>query len=319
MWRAPYPAQRLSVEAAFHTPHVQHALASFSREIDDIPLRAPRVPVYANTPGASYGDDPEANREVLTGQIVNTVDFEARLREMYADGFRVFVEFGPKRTLSLLVEQTLGEQGVDIVWTDIGAGGDGALALKQAAVQLAVLGLPLSGIDLYDEPVPPPPVASAVARVLDGPQFATIARQEEYERVLGTPYRSAEPIGREPEPAAERQPAATAHDDPLGRAAAVHLTMHTRYLDGQLRTADQLVSLLNQGINSGSAEAVLSGITAIRDHSMALGEAHARAGEVLLLVADGSVWRDDLRIYQVDNIGVEILPTGGAADEKVRP
>ncbi|NUP39882.1 MAG: acyltransferase domain-containing protein [Streptomyces sp.] len=275
------PAQRLSVEAAFHTPHVQHAVASFAREIADIPLRTPRVPVYANTPGASYGDDPEANREVLTRQIVNTVDFEARLREMYADGFRVFVEFGPKRTLSHLVEQTLGDQGVDIVWTDIGTGGDSALALKQAAVQLTVLGLPLSGIDRYDEPVPTRPVASAVARVLDGPQFATMARQKEYERVLGTPYRVAGSAGRDPEPVAEPRPVAAAHDDPLGRAAAEHLTMHTRYLDGQLRTADQLVGLLNEGVGGGSPEAVLSGITAIRDHSLALGEAHARASEVL--------------------------------------
>lgn len=275
------PAQRLPVGAAFHTPHVQHAVASFARGIADIPLHAPRVPVYANTPGASYGDDPEANRGILTRQIINTVDFQARLREMYADGFRVFVEFGPKRTLSQFVEQTLGEHGVDIVWTDIGTGGDSALALKQAAVQLAVLGLPLRGIDRHDEPVPPPPVASAVARVLDGPQFATIARQEEYQRVLGTPYRSAEPVVREPEPVAVPQPIAAAHDDPLGRAAAEHLTMHTRYLDGQLRTADQLVSLLNEGVGSGSPEAVLAGITAVRDHSVALGEAHARASEVL--------------------------------------
>ncbi|MGY0055759.1 SDR family NAD(P)-dependent oxidoreductase [Streptomyces sp. LZ34] len=275
------PALRLSVEAAFHTPHVQHAVASFAREIADIPLRAPRVPVYANTPGASYGDGSEANREVLARQIVNTVDFQARLREMYADGFRVFVEFGPKRVLSQFIDQTLGEHGVDIVWTDIGTGGDSTLTLKQAAVQLSVLGLPLSGIDRHDEPVPPRPVASAVARVLDGPQFATIARQEEYQRVLGTPYRPAEPVGREPEPVAERQPAVAADDDPLGRAAAEHLTMHTRYLNGQLRTADQLVSLLNQGIGGGSAEAVLTGITAIRDHSVALGEAHARASEVL--------------------------------------
>ncbi|MGO4430850.1 hypothetical protein AB4Z54_71795, partial [Streptomyces sp. MCAF7] len=125
----------------------------------------------------------------------------------------------------------------------------------------------------------PRPVASAVARVLDGPQFATIARQEEYARVLGTPYRVAAAAGREPEPVAEPQPVAAAHDDPLGRAAAEHLTMHTRYLDGQLRTADQLVSLLNEGVGGGSPEAVLSGITAIRDHSLALGEAHARASE----------------------------------------
>lgn len=56
-------------------------------------------------------------------------------------------------------------------------------------------------------------------------------------------------------------------------------------------------------------------------HRRMRGEVHIRRvrrrGDGLLLVADGSVWRDDLRIYQVDNIGVEILPTGGTADGKV--
>ncbi|MGY0055760.1 3-hydroxyacyl-ACP dehydratase [Streptomyces sp. LZ34] len=56
-------------------------------------------------------------------------------------------------------------------------------------------------------------------------------------------------------------------------------------------------------------------------HRRMRGEVHIRRvrrrGDGLLLVADGSVWRDDLRIYQVDNIGVEILPTGGTTDGKV--
>ncbi|MES4903380.1 MULTISPECIES: hypothetical protein [unclassified Streptomyces] len=56
-------------------------------------------------------------------------------------------------------------------------------------------------------------------------------------------------------------------------------------------------------------------------HRLMRGEVHIRQvrphGDGLLLIADGSVWRDDLRIYQVDNIGVEILPTGGTAEERV--
>ncbi|MGW3563837.1 hypothetical protein ACWDSL_08045 [Streptomyces sp. NPDC000941] len=56
-------------------------------------------------------------------------------------------------------------------------------------------------------------------------------------------------------------------------------------------------------------------------HRRMRGEVHIRrvepCGDGLLLVADGSVWRDDLRIYQVDNIGVEILPPGGTAEGQV--
>jgi 3-hydroxymyristoyl/3-hydroxydecanoyl-(acyl carrier protein) dehydratase len=48
----------------------------------------------------------------------------------------------------------------------------------------------------------------------------------------------------------------------------------------------------------------------LREHRRMRGEVHIREVRTgsgrITIIADGSVWRDDLRIYQVDNIGVEI-------------
>jgi malonyl CoA-acyl carrier protein transacylase len=273
-------ARRLPVAAAFHTPLVRHAVDAFAAALEGVGFDSPAFPVYANTRGASYSGDAAADRKVLTEQILHPVDFRDRLEEMYADGCRVFVEFGPKQALCHFAARTLEGRGIETIPTDIGTGGDGALTLKQAAVRLAVLGLPIRDINRYDAPPPQErPQPSKVARTLDGPNFAVHARAEAHQRTLDEPYRIAAPeAGREAVPAPS---AAHGGDDPLSHAAAEHLRMHTRYLDGQLRTAERLADLLSEGTRNGQADAVLAGVTAARDHSLALGQAHVRANEVL--------------------------------------
>jgi len=60
----------------------------------------------------------------------------------------------------------------------------------------------------------------------------------------------------------------------------------------------------------------------LREHRQVRGEVHIRDvrrdGRRVLLRADGSVWRDDLRIYRVENIAVDIGPAGPHAPEERR-
>ncbi|WEB39583.1 KR domain-containing protein [Streptomyces yunnanensis] len=286
------PAQRLPVAAAFHTSHVQHAVEAFGAACAATAFAPPALRVYANTAGAAYGQDPEANRRTLVEQLCRPVDFAARLEEMYADGIRIFVEFGPRHTLTGLVERTLGERGVTAISCDIGGAADSCAALKQAAVRLSVLGLPLSGIDRYD--VPPRaerPTPSKVARTLEGPLFATVSRRPAYERLLAEEgsrsavelRRALSPEPESPAPAVAADPAAREwQPDPLSRAAAEHLAAHTRYLDGQLHTAEQLTRLLSRSAADGPMDASLAAaVRAVTEHSLALGNAHTRAGEVV--------------------------------------
>ncbi|MGW1071982.1 SDR family NAD(P)-dependent oxidoreductase [Streptomyces sp. NPDC002537] len=277
-------ARRLPVEAAFHTAHVAHAVEEFARACAQASFAAPALTVHANTPGAAYGADPEGNRRTLVGQLRNPVDFAARLEEMYADGVRVFVEFGPGSTLTRLVERTLGDRGVETVACDACPGGDSCAALKLAAVRLAVLGLPLTGINRHDAPPPPGrPAPSKAARTLEGPHFATLARRPAFEALLADRAATVRPLTAEsPAPGVPLPTARTAEADPLAAAAAGHLAAHTRYLDGQLHVAQQLAGLLQRHDGGAAVDPELARmVTAVTEHSLALGEAHTKAGEVV--------------------------------------
>ncbi|MFJ2815220.1 beta-ketoacyl synthase N-terminal-like domain-containing protein [Streptomyces sp. NPDC087294] len=243
--RRTLPAQRLPVAAAFHTDHVRSAVTEFAEALAAEKVGPPTVPVLANTEGATYGHDPEHNRQVLARQLGLPVQFEARLRELYESGVRVFVEFGPRQILSGLVRRTFEAGDVEAVPTDVGVGTDSALALKLAAARLAVIGLPIADINRYDaDPPATAPEPSAVARVLVGPNFAVTAVQS----ALPVPPVVPESPTTDPattEPAATAPVVRGAHPPPperapqdvspgvpqaLADAATEHLTVHNRFL-----------------------------------------------------------------------------------------
>ncbi|MFC6064319.1 type I polyketide synthase [Streptomyces ochraceiscleroticus] len=279
--------RELPVAAAFHTAHVGHAAEAFGAACAEVDFGPPDLPVHANTTGAAYGQDAAHNRRTLVQQLQQPVDFAAGVEAMYADGIRVFVEFGPGRTLTGLVERILGDRDGQLISCDAGPGKDSCAALKDAAVRLAVLGLPLSGIDRYDAPPRAQrPAPSTVARALEGPLFAVEKLRPIYEKRLAEAAAEARQEQLlSPQPGLLPAPAAAVHDqeaDPLTRAAAEHLAAHTRYLDGQLRTAEQLTGLLREGTSGGRVEdSLAAAVHAVTEHSLALGEAHTKAGQVV--------------------------------------
>ncbi|MFC4517109.1 beta-ketoacyl synthase N-terminal-like domain-containing protein [Streptomyces ehimensis] len=282
------PVRRLPVAAAFHTPLVARAHDAFATACATTDFAAPRLRVYANTAGAAYGHGPDADRRTLAEQLRRPVDFAARVREMHEDGVGVFVEFGPRSVLSALVERTLAGRRVETVACDTGPEADGAAALKEAALRLAVLGLPLVGLNRYDAPPPPErPAPSKVARRLEGPNFAAVAARRAAERRAAeqrtTERRAVERRSADPGP--DGGPGAavpTADAAALTRAAAEHLAAHTRFLDGQLATSEELGRLLRAGAANGGVDASLAAaVRAIADHDVAVARAHTHASEVV--------------------------------------
>jgi acyl transferase domain-containing protein len=277
-------AKRIPVAAAFHTEHVAHAVERFREAVDAVSPREPRGTVYANTPGAVYGDDADGNRRVLTDQLVNPVDFAGGVERMHADGFRVFVEFGPKGLLSGLVGDILGDRAT-VLALDGGPGRDADLTVKQGAVRLAVLGVPLTGLNRYLREPPPTPPAKGMHVMLDGINHVSEARREEYRQALENGYRVSRngssgngSTPDTPQPDSHKQPAPAANgSDPVLDVAAQNLDLHSEYLTGQLDTANRLVSLIENGADEG----VTRGIEAVKDHGLAIGHAHERANEVL--------------------------------------
>nr|WP_239148791.1 type I polyketide synthase [Streptomyces sp. SID12501] len=185
-------ATRLPVSAAFHTPFVAHAVDAFGRRVAEARIVEPRRPVFANSPDAAYGSDPDANRRTLVDQLVKPVQFADRVEEMYAAGFRTFVEFGPKGVLTQLVRRILGEREHFAVQLDPGSGGDADIALKRAVAQLFVLGLPLATADRYvSTPVTVEPTKGMTVP-LNGINHVPQARRDAYREALENGYRVAD-------------------------------------------------------------------------------------------------------------------------------
>ncbi|MEZ4238075.1 MAG: beta-ketoacyl synthase N-terminal-like domain-containing protein [Myxococcota bacterium] len=100
--------KRFPVAAAFHSPGIAAAGPAFAEALGAFDVGAPDRPVWANTTAAPYAEDPAEVRRQLAEQIVRPVRFADQVRAMAADGVTVFVEVGPGRVLTDLVEQTLG-------------------------------------------------------------------------------------------------------------------------------------------------------------------------------------------------------------------
>ncbi|BBB00134.1 putative polyunsaturated fatty acid synthase PfaA [Actinacidiphila reveromycinica] len=347
-------ASRLPVSAAFHTPHVAHAVEQFGAHVRAAEMREPRGRVLPNTRGAVYGADLDANRRVLTEQLIHPVDFSARVEELYDAGFRVFVEFGPGSVLTQLVRRVLGDRDHTAISLDGGAKRDAELTLKQAVAQLAVLGVPLATADRYvAEPRRSEP-AKGMTISLNGINYVSPQRKAAYRDAIENGYRvpvpaavaagaSAAPIATAsgtasagaasaPRPAPAGPPAPAAGPAPITAAAvavvpparsaapalpapvpapaaaapaappapapsvletapvdndrladlmADHLELHDEYLNGQLQSAERLARLLERADEQGRVNQVIAGVTAVKEHGLAIGRTHLRANEIL--------------------------------------
>ncbi|WP_285899929.1 beta-ketoacyl synthase N-terminal-like domain-containing protein, partial [Frankia sp. R82] len=178
----------LPVSAAFHTRYVAHAVDRFAAALAATPVTEPKAPVYPNTDGASYGPDPAANAAVLARQLLEPVEFVGAVRAAHAAGATVFVEFGPKQVLTRLVRQILPDADVVAIPTDAGPLGDSDVALKAAAVQLAVLGAPLTGLNRYQADVPEVAVSKGPTITLSAPEYTPPARRDAYATALASEY-----------------------------------------------------------------------------------------------------------------------------------
>ncbi|WP_333767296.1 beta-ketoacyl synthase N-terminal-like domain-containing protein, partial [Streptomyces sp. IBSBF 2435] len=335
-------ASRLPVSAAFHTPHVAHAVAEFGGHVRAAGMREPRGLVLPNTRGAVYGADLDANRRVLTEQLIHPVDFAARVEELYGAGFRVFVEFGPGSVLTQLVRRVLGDRAHTAISLDGGAKRDAELTLKQAVAQLAVLGVPIATADRYVAQPRRSEPAKGMTISLNGINYVSPQRKAAYRDAIDSGYRvpapaaaavtlgaapasaprpapvsapapaaarvptaatavavvpstrpatlalpAPAPVATAPVPAAAPAPApavletAPVDNDRLADLMADHLELHDDYLNGQLQSAERLVRLLERADEQGRVNQVIAGVTAVKEHGLAIGRTHLRANEIL--------------------------------------
>jgi len=146
---------RLPVAAAFHSPLVAAAAGPFRAALEPIDFRAAQLPVFANSTAREYPRDPQQARDLLAQQLAKPVEFVEQIRNMAKAGVRMFVEVGPGRTLTRLVESILENTSHHAVAIDASAGQrSGIVDLAHALARLAALGYPVQ-LTAWDEGAPP--------------------------------------------------------------------------------------------------------------------------------------------------------------------
>eukprot|EP00727_Mastigamoeba_balamuthi_P002593 m51a1_g12330 putative 2-nitropropane dioxygenase (5051) ;mRNA; r:463581-479334 len=191
----------LSVSGAFHTSFMKPAADRFADAISHFDLPAlqqssgPRV--FSNAVGSEYPKD-RTVAEQLAEHIVSPLKFMDEVLAMYSQGARVFVEFGPGKALSGMVNNTLkGHKDVLAVSVNPNKTSDSEVQMREAAVALAVAGVPLHDFDPWVLPLPPMPAETEAARrkrlnmtfKLSATTYATKSTIEERNRIINDGYR----------------------------------------------------------------------------------------------------------------------------------
>ena len=144
-----YQAVLLPVSAAFHTPLVGHAQEPFARAVDQVTFNKSQIPILTNVTGDFYPDEPEASKKILKQHLLNRVLFKKEIEKIYAAGGFCFVEFGPRRILTNLVDEILADRPHLAIALNSSRQQDSDYQLREAVVQLLVAGLPLKNLDPY--------------------------------------------------------------------------------------------------------------------------------------------------------------------------
>jgi acyl transferase domain-containing protein/NAD(P)-dependent dehydrogenase (short-subunit alcohol dehydrogenase family) len=155
---------RLPVAAAFHSAMVANAAEPFRAALEPISFHTAQLPVFANTTAREYPRDPQMIRDILAQQIAKPVEFVEQVRNMVRSGVRTFVEVGPGRVLTRLVQSILAEEPHHAVALE-GSNGkrSGMVDLARTLAQLSALG---HAVRLAEwDPNPPTPTAKSTLTV----------------------------------------------------------------------------------------------------------------------------------------------------------
>ncbi len=142
-------AKRIKVSCAFHSPLVESAVDAFGKALAETKFKSCKETVFSNTTAKPHATDVEAIRRQLAEHIARPVRFADQVRGMHDAGARVFIEAGPGRTLTGLVENIL--KGRDFTAIALGSGGrDGITSLLHGIAQAAAVGCDVNATPLFD-------------------------------------------------------------------------------------------------------------------------------------------------------------------------
>ncbi|WP_225840682.1 acyltransferase domain-containing protein, partial [Streptomyces sp. NK08204] len=107
-------ARRIPVDYASHSVHVEKLRAELLEVLSGIVPRASRVPFYS-TVTAGVVDTAVLDAEYWYTNLRQTVRFDETVRVLLADGHQLFVEASAHPVLTVGVQQTAEDVGVEAV------------------------------------------------------------------------------------------------------------------------------------------------------------------------------------------------------------
>ncbi|NVJ12702.1 type I polyketide synthase [Myxococcus sp. AM010] len=108
-------SRRLKVSHAFHSPLMQPMLAEFERAASRASFQKPRLPLISNLDGREAGEA-ITQPAYWSRHVLQPVRFEEGIRTLLQRGVRVFLEVGPKPSLSNLARDVVA--GEEALWLE---------------------------------------------------------------------------------------------------------------------------------------------------------------------------------------------------------
>jgi acyl transferase domain-containing protein/NAD(P)-dependent dehydrogenase (short-subunit alcohol dehydrogenase family)/acyl carrier protein len=271
--KADVRVKHLAVAAAFHSSLVAQAGAPFAENLTSIELTESDVPVFANATGTAYPERSTDARELLASQLTSPVEFVACVRAMFEDGVRTFVEVGPGRRLSALIDEILSGEDITTVAIDASSGrraglvdlartlaqlsaeghagsldrwDDGALEAWQRKIAAGkpAMTIPISGVNYVDPRPKRPPRAATPALPASTSAVAPAAVNQ------ASPAPPASVSTADPQVLAEAMRASQASLQALFRLQEQTADVHRRFLESQERTIQAVAR--QQGLPPGA-------------------------------------------------------------------
>ncbi|MCY1042210.1 beta-ketoacyl synthase N-terminal-like domain-containing protein [Corallococcus sp. bb12-1] len=104
-----FEARALPVSHAYHTQLIAKAVPPFRAELERLTWNAPQLPVLSSVHGRYYPSEvqPHIMARHLALQYVLPLQFSQHVQQLHDDGVRIFIESGPKWSLTAFIQATL--------------------------------------------------------------------------------------------------------------------------------------------------------------------------------------------------------------------
>ncbi len=139
----------LSFRRGYHTPLFDPVSERLREVFQKYPISKPRVPAWSCTLKGPYPEDLEAVRNLLADHWTEPVAFRETVEKLYEEGYRTFVEVGPRGNLTAFVEDILRGRPYLAVPSNLPRR-PGIDQIHHLLAMLAAQRIPLNLLPLYD-------------------------------------------------------------------------------------------------------------------------------------------------------------------------